>query len=244
MKKTYKSEFMPYWLVQWYCSLTVLAWVLNYFFGTNFSSKDNFDLLGIANRSRWNRSDLLSLHQIALFLERSYLNVTIYTGMSASDTNISLTWSREEKTQILKKYIHEDFHHNIEDWRWQFEDWGSVDMIDDLLDNRIKKSTIWREYKTSANHIQQAIKENQWPWVLFVLWCNRWILHEWHTHKKDWEWHIVACSWITDENMCIIHEPNYPRPNPHYIKVSQVIDSMSDLWWIEMIKIVDNYLHV
>lgn len=241
--KFYKPDFLPQWMMIWYCSLTVMLWILNYFFGTNFGSKDNFDILSLVKRWRSGTADLIDIDEIALFLDRMYLSCEIFTSMNEEDWKKSFDWTKEEKLAIFKKYTKPEFHHNIQWDKRVFESGMSLDIIDDLLMQRLKQSSVKFSYNVSLANIADNIKQNQWVWVLFVLWLNRSILYNKESNSSDWDGHLVLCTWIDDNNNCIIYEPIDPRPNPHYIPTERVLRAMTDIWSHSMLMIKDNPDH-
>lgn len=243
MKKYYKTDFMPQGLLIGYCSLTVIAWIFNYFFTTNFSSKDNFDLLSIAKWGRQWVSDLVSLEEIGLLCERLYLSVTIYTAMTKIEQRNYFLWTKAEKIHILKKYIKPIYHHNIKNNQRVFEDWTSIDIVDELLDKRLYESSIWREYSQNNKDLENILSSNQKEGTLFVLGCNRSILYNEDSLKQDGDGHVVICLGLNNKKQCIIYEPIHPRPNPHLIDIKTVQEAMSDIGWFQLLMIKDNVLH-
>jgi hypothetical protein len=242
-KKFYKTDFIPQGLMIWYCSLTVMLWILNYFFATNFWSKDNFDILSIVKRWRFGKADLIDLQEMALFLDRMYLSCTLYSSMNDEDWERYFDAPKDEQIALLKKYIKPELHHNIQWEKRIFEDGTSLDIIDDLVNKRLKESSVQFSYNMKVESITAIIRTNQWPWVLFVLGLNRAILYNDKSKKNDWEWHVVICTWIDENNNFIIYEPIYPRPNPHYIESKRTLESMKDNWICEILMIKDNIDH-
>jgi len=241
--KFYKPDFLPQWLMIGYCSLTVMLWLLNYFFGTNFWSKDNFDILSLVKRWRRDTADLIDLEEIALFLDRLYLSCTIFSGIEHHDWEKYLHWTKEEQLAIFKKYIKPEFHHNIQWEKRVFEDGTSLDIIDELMTQRLRESSVQFQYDITIETISDILRTNQWEWVLFVLWLNRDILYNNQTEKNDGSGHLVICTGIDEHDNCIIYEPIHPRPNPHTIHISRVLQAMTDVWTHSMLMIKDNPLH-
>lgn len=238
---------MPQWYSTWYCSLTVLSWILNYFFSTSFWAKDNRDVFALAQSGRRN-SQLLELDTTALFLDRLYLDVTIFTSMTKEEYEITLKSSNiDEIIEIYKKYIKPQYHSCIQWNKFVFEDGNSIEVVDLLIRKRIANSTLKFEYDCKRQSIVDWVKNNQnieeW-WVLFLLWLNRHILYD-ETPKSDLDnWgHVVVATWIDQNNNFIIYEPISPRPNPHLIPVEKVLDAIWDWDGYNMVMIKDNPDH-
>lgn len=87
---------------------------MNYFFGTNFAAKDNFDLFGLIRWGRRQRGDLINESEMALFLDRLYLDVTSHLGITAEDAELYKKSDKEGKIAIVKKYTLPELHHCIQ----------------------------------------------------------------------------------------------------------------------------------
>lgn len=244
--KKYKDDFLPLWWESWFCSLTVVLGILNYFFGTNFSSKDNFDILWIGKWWRRDKWDLLGLSEIALLLDRLFLSVTFFSGMKLADAEIYEQWTKEDKIRIIKKYTNPELHHCIQGDQRVFESGNRLDMIDELLEERIDQSNITYKNELSDDEIITTIKKYQnlkkW-WVLFVMWLSYSVLYNSKKNSNDGEWHIVICTWINKNNECIIYEPVRPRPNPHTIPIKRVLNAMHASWVYNFLMVKDNPKH-
>ena len=246
MSKHYKTDFLPLWWYSGFCSLTVTLWVLNYFFDTNFAAKDNFDILWIAKWWRRWKWDLLSLDEIALLMDRLYLSVTFFSGISKADAERYGTWDKATKVQIIKKYTKPELHHCIQWDQRVLENGNRIDLIDELLEQRIANSNIKFENEYSDNEIIDCIKKNQnlseWG-VLFVLWVSYNVLYKQEKTANDGEWHVVISPWINEEWDFVIYEPIRPRPNPQKISVNQVLAAMHESGAYNFLMIKDNPKH-
>ena len=87
---------------------------MNYFFGTTFAAKDNFDLFGLIRWGRRQRGDLINESEMALFLDRLYLDVTSHLGITPEDAKLYEKSDKEGKIAIVKKYTLPEFQHCIQ----------------------------------------------------------------------------------------------------------------------------------
>ncbi len=245
--KQYSNDFLPVGWHSGYCSLTVLLGILNYFFGTNFAAKDNFDGFGLAKRGRRGKWELLSANEIALFLDRLYLEVTSFSGRSAEDAQQYNIADDTGKMLLIKKYITPAFHDHIQGTQRIFEDGKTMDLIDPLVDERLISSSVRFMYWKTREEIIEFITTHQqretW-WVLFLLWVSRNMLYWYADTSNGWDGHHVLSTGIDTEGNFIIYEPIFPRPNPQLIPVARVLESMFSLGSHEMLMIKDNPRHV
>ncbi|MDP2670676.1 MAG: hypothetical protein Q8O99_07420 [bacterium] len=104
-------------------------------------------------------------------------------------------------------------------------------MLDPLLSERIKQSSLRFEHEVTAGSLIQAIRARQNPagGVLFVLGVNYDILYGQTSLSQDGGGHIVVSTGINEQDQFIIYEPIRPRPNPHLIATQKVMDAMADL---------------
>lgn len=244
--KWYGKDFMPQWRASWYCSLTVALGIMNYFFGTTFAAKDNFDLFGLIRWGRRQRGDLINESEMALFLDRLYLEVTSHLGITAEDAELYEQSDKEGKIAIVKKYTLPEFQHCIQWDKRVMDDGKTVDLIDELVEERLKSSGVKNVYNLTDEQIVQTIRAEQqiekWG-VLFLLWLNRHILYEEDIPSNDGWWHRVLSTGINDNNECIIYEPIFPRPNPHLIPIDRVIEALHGIGTYSFLIIKDNPLH-
>jgi hypothetical protein len=244
--KQYSNDFLPVGWHSGYCSLTVLLGILNYFFGTNFAAKDNFDGFWLAKRGRRGKWELLSANEIALFLERLYLDVTNFSGRSKEDAENYKKIDDTAKIELIKKYIHPSFHHHINWIQRIFEDGKTMDLIDPLVEERLASSWVQFAYGSTREELLQTIKQHQQlenGGVLFLLGVSRNILYWYEDVSNGGDGHHVLSTGINSDGNFIIYEPIYPRPNPHYVPTDRVLDAMFALWSHEMLMIKDNPKH-
>lgn len=244
--KQYRDDFLPLGWLAGYCSLTVLLWILNYFFWVNFASKDNFDVFWLAKWGRWHKWELLSANEIALFLDRLYLQVHSFSGRAESDAEQYKKATETEKINLIKKYIHPNFHHHIQENQRVFSDGKTMDLIDPLLESRLLSSGVNFSYGDTSEKLIAIIKSNQSHeagGTLFLLGLSRDILY-WYKEVSDGgDGHHVLSTGINDKWEFILYEPIYPRPNPRLIAADKVIQAMFALWSYEMLMIKDNPSH-
>ena len=245
--KKYIVDFMPQGFASWFYSLTVLLGTLNYFFGSSFAAKDNWDVFNLAMSGR-QASQLLELDITALFLDRLYLDVTLYTQLNKEEQEIISHWKNlNEKIEIYKKYINSAYHSSIKGNKFVFEGGGSMELIDELVQERIAKSDIKFEYETTRESIIAGVKNNQKlkeGGVLFVLGLNRHILYdETPKSKSDNGGHVLVSTGVDKDNNFILYEPISPRPNPRLIAVDKVLDAIHDLGGYGMLIVKDNPAH-
>jgi len=167
-------------------------------------------------------------------LDRLYLDVTIYTQVTKDEQEVILYGKNlDEKIEIYKKYINSAYHSSIKGNKFVFEGGGSMELIDELVQERIGESGIKFEYEATKESLLAGVKKHQNlkdGGTLFVLGVNRHILYN-ETPKSDSDngGHMVVSTGIDENNNFIIYEPISPRPNPRLIPVDKVLDAINDL---------------
>lgn len=244
MKSKYKiKDFMPVWFAG-QCSITCMAWIINYFYDTFYGSKDIYDLSTVTKFWHWAFGEVLSIQEIALFLERSYFDVTIFSGMNQEEWNYLLQGDDANKmVEIYKKYIDPKFHHCIEWTTRTFEEWWTMEMVNFLVQKRIAESNVKFNYQLDDNWIMDTFKNNQdidGGSTLFLLWLDYNILYDEASERNESAGHMVLTTWINENDNFIIHEPIRPRPNPILIPKEKVLKALHFLEPYEFLMIKNN----
>lgn len=244
MKSQYKiKDFMPVWFA-WQCSITCMAWIINYFYDTFFGSKDIYDLSTITKFGHGVFGEVLSIQEIALFLERSYFDVTIFSGMTPEEWNYLLVGDDADKmVEIYKKYIDPKFHHCINWSTRTFEEGWTMEMVNFLVQKRLSESKVKFTYELDDEGILKTFKDNQdldgWS-TLFLLWLDYNILYDETPEWNESAGHMVLTTWIDENDNFIIHEPIRPRPNPILIPKEKVLKALHFLEPYEFLMIKNN----
>ncbi len=244
MKNSYKiKDFMPMGYAG-QCSLTCMVWIINYFYDTFFWSKDMFDLSAVVKFGKWQFGDVLNIYEIALFLERSYFDITLFSGMIRSDWEYILHGLDKKKmVDIYKKYMNPILHKYIDWTTWHFEEWDTMEMVDLDLQSKLANSDVKFIYELMDKDLLQSIKSNQdienWT-TLFLLWLNYNILHNISDHDDKPAGHMVLTTGLDQDNNFIIYEPIRPRPNPILIPQQTVLKAIHFMEPYEILMVKNN----
>ncbi len=208
------------------CSIAAVMWVLNYFWYTDFTKRDTWEMMQIMKKwaYRWNQDALLTEEEIALRLAEHGFDIKIFystTEEKRRDFVEHPTW--EKYKEFLKpqyhKYVKGDYR--VDPNKWAIHEWHRNTVTDTSIHKKLlQNKNVSMEWSSS---IGKQVKAYQNDGALFILWLDSYVLHK--KEKPEWAplgWHIVVTTGI-EGGQFKIFDPGPPLWNG-YLKSQDVVE--------------------
>lgn len=226
----YQLKFMSE-AIPGYCSTACFMGILNYFWYTQFNMRDNWDLIKIAKLWRYKNWDGLDEKEIAYVLEKLWFDVDIYTGMTKEQFEEYMQHPLETTKKLTQKkyqkYI-QDIYRKDGNYNPTMINLTDISIYQKIIDE--KKILIHFD-----EDIDQIITNNISENTLFLVWLNRYVLYNEKEVDGESGWHVVLIKDVQNNSFEIYD--SWPEKTPIYIKKSQIIQAMCEMWPYIFIKI-------